>query len=127
MSATVAASAPEPKNNSGICSRPSTTQIAIAAWNTTPSAIAAKPARRAAPASRRPTAWPTRTVAAMPIPSGTMKTIAAVCSATWCAASATVPMIPMSSAADANTPCSSRNVAEIGSPIAISWRNNGQS
>jgi hypothetical protein len=56
-----------------------------------------------------------------------MNTIAAVCSATWCAASATVPMMPMSSAADANTPCSSRNVAEIGSPIAISWRNNGQS
>ena len=43
-----------------------------------PSAIAAMPARRVASASRRPTAWPTRTVAAIETPNGTMNMIEAV-------------------------------------------------
>ena len=38
----------------------------------------------------RPAAWPTRTVAAIEMPNGTMNMMAAVCSAIWCAASAVV-------------------------------------
>ena len=53
----------------------------MAAMKTVPSAMATKPALRTAPASRRPAAWPTRTVAASEMPNGTMNMMAAVCSA----------------------------------------------
>ena len=54
-----------PRKNSGSVCRVAITSSVIAAMNATPSAIATKPARRVAAASPRPTAWPTRTVAAM--------------------------------------------------------------
>ena len=56
-----------------------------------------------------------------------MNMMAAVCSAIWCAASAVVPIMPISRAAAANTPNSSRNVPEIGAPTCISLANSGQS
>ena len=49
--------------------------------NAMPSSVATKPARLTAAASLRPTACPTRTVAAMPMPNGTMNRIAVTCSA----------------------------------------------
>ena len=48
-----------------------------------------------------PTACPTRTVAAMPMPNGTMNRMAVICSAIWCAASAVVLIRPISSAGGA--------------------------
>jgi hypothetical protein len=59
-----------------------TTMIRVmAAMNAAPSATAARPARRVPSTSRRPTAWPTRTVAAIETPNGTMKMIDAVVTA----------------------------------------------
>ena len=46
-----------------------------------PSASAVKPAWRVPIGSPRPTAWPTRTVAAIEIPNGIMNRMAAICSA----------------------------------------------
>ena len=53
--------------------------------------------------------------------------IDAVVIAIWCAASASVPMRPISNAAAANTPNSSSMVPEIGAPITISRPNSDQS
>ncbi len=92
-----------------------------------PSASAAKPARRVAAGSRRPTAWPTRTVAASEIPNGIMNRMVAICSAIWCAASAPVPIQPTRIAAEENSPHSSAMPPEIGRPITISSRISRQS
>ena len=56
-----------------------------------------------------------------------MNMMAAICSAIWCAASAAVPIQPISCAAAANTPYSSRNVPDIGAPTTMSWRISVQS
>ena len=53
----------------------------VAIMKTAPKAIAPNPARRAATGSSRPTAWPTRTVAASEMPNGTMNRMAATCKA----------------------------------------------
>ena len=63
--------------------------------------------RRAARRSPLPTAWPTVTAAAAPTASGTMNVSDARLIATWCAASSTVPMRPMSSAMTPNAAASS--------------------
>ena len=81
----------------------------------------------AAGGSRRPTAWPTRTVAAIEMPNGTMNKMEAVCSAIWCAASAIVPIQPIRIAAEANSPYSSRTAPAIGAPTRTSRRSSGQS
>ena len=54
-------------------------------------AMAVRPERRAASVSPAPMARPTRTVAAMATPRGTMKVIEATLMATWCAATWTMP------------------------------------
>ena len=56
-----------------------------------------------------------------------MNMTAAICSAIWCAASAAVPIQPISWAAAANTPYSSRNEPDIGAPTTMSWRISVQS
>ena len=55
---------------------------AIVAMKPTPSTQAVQPARAIPASSLRPSASPTRTVAAWPRPNGTMKVSAASCSAT---------------------------------------------
>jgi hypothetical protein len=70
-----------PRNSNGMTCRNMMMTSTIAAMNVAPRAIAAKPARRVSALSPRPTAWPTRTVAAMEMPNGTMKRMEAVCSA----------------------------------------------
>ncbi len=107
--------------------RNATITSTIAAMKAAPRAIAAKPARRVAAASWRPTAWPTRTVAAIEMPNGTMNRIAAVCSAIWCAASAVVPIQPIRMAAVANSPYSSRKAPAIGAPTTINSASSVQS
>ncbi len=72
-------------------------------------------------------AWPTRTVAAMLMPNGTMNRMAATCSAIWCAASAVVLIRPIKRPAAPNRPYSSRKEIEIGAPMTISRRISGQS
>src|SRR6266404_5713068 len=72
-------------------------------------------------------AWPTRTVAAMPMPNGTMNRMAATCSAIWCAASAVVLIRPIRSPAAPNRPYSSRKENEIGAPMTMSFHINRQS
>ena len=54
--------------------------------NAVPQASAARAMPRAPAGSARPTAWPTRTEAASPTPSGTMKVSEARLMATWCPA-----------------------------------------
>ena len=68
---------------------------AMAAMKPTPITQAVHPARVIPGLSPRPSASPTRTVAAWPRPSGTMNVKAASCSATACAATAGAPIQPM--------------------------------
>ncbi len=70
-----------PRNRIGSISRVAITSSVIAVMKTMPSQIATKPALRVPALSRRPTAWPTRTVAAIEIPNGTMNRIEAMVSA----------------------------------------------
>ena len=72
-------------------------------------------------------AWPTRTVAAMLMPNGTMNRMAATCSAIWCAASAVVLIRPINRPAAPNRPYSSRKEIEIGAPMTISRHISRQS
>ena len=115
------ASVLSPRKIFAIPNRLSITASVKAAPMAMPSQVATMPARRTPSASRRPMAWPTRTVAAMLMPNGTMNRMAATCSAIWCAASAVVLIIPISRPAAPNRPCSSRNEIEIGAPISVSF------
>ena len=68
---------------------------AISAMKPVPSAHALHPARAIPARSRRPSASPTRTVAACAMPHGTMNDSAAICSATACAATASALISPI--------------------------------
>ena len=85
---------------------------AMAVASTT-AVIAARPRSARAP---RPNSRPTRTVAALPRPSGIMKAIEASCTAMPCAASGTVPSQPIIKEAVTKRPTSAMIVAPIGQP-----------
>ena len=92
-----------------------------------PMAQATKPARRAAGRSPAPTARPTRTVAAIDTPSGTMNEVLAIWMAIWCAATSCVPIQPIRKAAPANSPTSISSMPPIGRPTCSSSRKIVQS
>src|ERR1019366_3748102 len=73
--ATPALSTASPKKNLAIANRARITVTVKTDTRAIPSNAATKPARLTAAASLRPTACPTRTVAAIPMPNGTMNRI----------------------------------------------------
>ena len=82
--------------------------------------IPAAPAHAMPDASRRPTALPTRTVVAMPMPSGSMNVTDAQLIAIWCAAAGTSPSRPTSSAVATNSEPSMKIDTPIGTPTRSS-------
>jgi hypothetical protein len=60
-------------------------------------------------------------------PSGTMKVIAAHCTAIWCAAICTGPISPIRMTHAENRPISSTNEPPIGTPTCMFSRKRGQS
>ena len=89
---------------------------AAADMKATPMARATKAARRAPAALPAPFSNATRTVAACPMPSGTMKVKAAQLSTIWLAPSAAAPNSPTSTPAVRKTPFSSATMPPIGAP-----------
>ena len=85
------------------------------------------PARPRSASSPRPSATPTRTVAALEMPSGIMNAIEAICSAMPCAASGTVPSQPIITEEDAKSPTSAMIVTPIGQPSRSTSRSGPQS
>ena len=84
---------------------------------------AVQPARETAARSRAPKAWPTRTLAACPRPSGTMNAVAAICITIACASIAAAPISPIASAAKAKVETSAAIVKPMGTPSRqISFR-----
>jgi len=82
----------------------------------TPMAMAVRPARWAPRLSPAPVARPTRTVEAMPTPSGTMKVIEAMLMAIWWAASEVAPNVPMTRVMLLNSMASKIMERPIGRP-----------
>ena len=93
-------------------------------------AVASDQRRRRPPArgrsrAPRPNSIPTRTVAALPRPSGIMKAMQASWIAMACAASGTAPSQPIISAAVTKSPTSAMIVAPIGQPSRRISRKRG--
>ena len=81
-----------------------------------PKTIAVWPARRAPSVFLAPAKRPTRTVAAKPMPSGTMKVTEPTFIAIWCAAIEAAPNVPMISVAALNSIASKIIDMPMGAP-----------
>ncbi len=90
--------------------------------NAAPEPNAARPARRAAGRSRRPTAHPTRTEPAFPKPMATVKVRLAMERASWCAASGRAPKRAARNPTSAKIPTSAPMCRPTGSPTASAAR-----
>ncbi len=88
---------------------------------------ATSPARRAAGVSPEPTAQPTRTDPALPIPTAALKEKEASTIATWCAAMGTAPSRPARSPTSAKSPTSAPMWRPMGAPTRTARRISGQS